>query len=219
MQYSAVCVLLARPLPAGFGTPDSLLPFLSRLLDAAIESPSATTVRPLYNLLSPRQSTLLEVLPTETMRAFQARFLGVLKHTDSQSVNLLCLGVFARLVSGRRPRHPSVLERAGSVESLSDGSHPQQHPAAVESIDQFFNGSKAGKTIQLVVLRVILACSESNQAAISDALETVSLATEILDTVEAPIRSRWVESSHATLQKLYEKMRRTGLPTELQFRV
>lgn len=211
-------MLLCKPLPAGIATPDALLPFLSRLLTAAIESTSVTTVRPVYSMLTRRQSTLVQVLPADIIRNLHDRLLRVLKHSDQQLLNLLCLGVFARLVSGYRSRRGLDKEKISTLLEPDD-PHPQQDAVNIGSIEKFFNELKAPKTIQLVVLGVISAFSESSQTPLRDALETLSLATEILDTVEPLIKSKWIDANHVTMQKLYEKISRASLPVELQSQV
>ena len=204
-------MLLSQPLPAGIGTPSTLLPFFSRLLDAAIESPSAVTIKPVYSLLTCRQSTLIELLPSKTLRNFQERLLQVLKRADEQSVNLLCLGVFARLAAGRRSR--TITGNGGFAATDVDASSTA---TGLEPIDQFFNEKRAFKTIQLVVLRVILACSESSKVSVKDGLETLALAIEISDAVETVTKMSWLVANQATMQKLYEKICRPALPAELQ---
>ncbi|KAI9785649.1 MAG: hypothetical protein M1816_008272 [Peltula sp. TS41687] len=217
-QYAAACImLLGKPLPVAIAIPDAVLPFLSRLLRAAIESPSVSAIRNVYGLLTPRHSSLVEDVPTEIVRALHDRLLMVLKHSDQQLVNLLCLGVFARLVSGHRSRCDSDSGKP-PAELNDNDSHRQLDVLNIGSIEKFFNELKGPKTIQLVVLRVISACSDSSQTSLHDALETLSLAIEIVNTVEPTIKRKWIEANDVTIQKLRDKISRATLPLELQSR-
>ena len=202
----------------GIATPDAVLPFLSRLLGIAIESPSVSTIRPVYSLLTRRHSTLLQTLPTEIVQRLYDRLLRVLKHSDQRFLNLLCLGVFARLVSGHRSRRECDREKS-SVDSKPNEPYRHHDAVNIESIEKFFNEIKAPKTIQLVVLGVISACSESSQTSLPATLETLPLAIEIIDTVETSVKTKWIDANHITMQKLYDKIYRASLPLEPQFQV
>ncbi len=128
----------------------------------------------------------------------------VMKCPDNQT---FCLGIYARLASaGRKAVDSPLTSCTGSLHSSG-------------LIEEFFTGKRAPKTIQLMVLNVIYACSESSRSSNEDAIESVSLAIQIISTVDSAVRVEWVRSSPKVMQKLYEKASKPGLPTELQLKV
>jgi hypothetical protein len=140
----------------------------------------------------------------------------VMKCPDNQT---FCLGIYARLASASRKAvdSPSASCSAGLPKSLQ-----LQVPGSLHSsglIEEFFTGKRAPKTVQLMVLNVIYACSESSRSSAENAVESVSLAIQIISTVASAVRAEWVRGSPKVMQKLYEKASKLDLPTELQLKV
>lgn len=220
MQYAAACVtLLSTPLPPGLAMPASLPAFLSRLIDVANQSPSAATIKPVYALLIHQNAALLELLAVDQLQRFREKLLRILKTFEDQSVDLLCLGVFARLAS------PGLNAANVSTDCPRTESSPHeeidapQGPISPLSVQYFFREKKASKTIHLATIRVVLACSESRKCSLSTALESTSLATEIVNCVTSKSKSEWIENNPKLMQKLYDKILRLGLPPNLQAQV
>ena len=191
--------------------------FVASVANTAIQSPSAVAFRQLYSLLNYRQAPLLEELPEEAVQDVLQQLLRSLKQSETQSMHLLCLGVLARLMATRK----RLLPQDSQPRDVASG-HPskQQHDSpSNDLIVQFFDGQKASKTVQLVVLQVILACSTDGPSSSDDAVDDILLATEIADAVSLAIKSSWVESSPKAMAKLYERTLRPTLSVSLRLLV
>ena len=191
--------------------------FVASVANTAIKSPSAVTFRQLYSLLSCRQASLLEELPEEAVQDVLQQLLRALKQSETQSMHLLCLGVLARLMATRK----RLLPQDSQPRDAASG-HPSQQQHGSPNNDlivQFFDGQKASKTVQLVVLKVILACSADGPPSSDDAVDDILLATEIADAVSLAIKSSWVESNPKAMAKLYERILRPTLSVPLQLQV
>lgn len=70
--------------------------------------------------------------------------------------------------------------------------------------------------MDLVVLRVIFACSNSSSLTSDDALESLKLAKEIIDAVERQQKDEWLKSNGSKIRKFFEKVLRKGICPELQ---
>lgn len=137
---------------------------------------------------------------------------------EDQSVDLLCLGVFARLALPYLNTIHS--EDTSGLESVpAEDSNDVQSAVSPISVQYFFREKRAPKTIQLVVLRVILACSDNIQTSKLDTLETISLATEIIQRVSIRSKTEWIDRNPKLMQKLHDKITRLADPTSLLWQV
>ena len=120
--------------------------------------------------------------------------------------NLLCLATFARVASSQK---------------LSRGDESaQQVPGWLQSINHFFGAKRGLKTLDLVVLRVILACSTSCQSLMADqAAESIRLGIDICATVEGSQRETWIQTNSSKIAKLCEKVTRDNTEPEVQMLV
>ncbi|KAI9769435.1 MAG: hypothetical protein M1840_004137 [Geoglossum simile] len=214
-KYSQICVsMLSAPLPVP--VPVSLGPFFRKSLKEATRSPTTCTLRRVYALVSGQCATLPGILPAEQVVDAQEQLLSVLKHQDGQFAHLFCLGMFARLVASQRCPPPSASNTLqSSTPSTESGS---TNSAGIFSlISGFFSAQRAPKTIELVVLQVISACSSNSGLSGDEALENAQLATVIMDAIEPSLRDAWVKANGRVMRKLYEKVLRRGIPSLLQF--
>ena len=167
------------------------------------QNPCVETVFPLYQLMTGLQtsSSILDTVPSETMAMLQMEFTNTLRNLDGHMDNLLCLASFARIAS-------------------STGSSARGPPPWLQKIREFFGPKRALKTLELVVLRVILACSAScNGLQVDQAAESVRLAIEICETVEPEQRDKWTASNSAKIAKLREKVSRDNINPRVQVMV
>lgn len=173
------------------------------LVDKMGESPSAETIFPLYQLMSGLQtsSSILDTVPSETMDSFQMRLTKILRNLDDHMGNLLCLATFACIASSRR-------------------SDTLQSPTWLQNIRHFFGPKRALKTLELIVLRVILACSDScYNLSPRKAAESIQLAIDICDCVEPEQRNVWIAGNSSKIAKLCEKVARDGISHEARMMV
>ncbi|GES65348.1 hypothetical protein ATEIFO6365_0010027400 [Aspergillus terreus] len=203
-QYISACIsILSSPLPPGFVTPARLAPFFTRLICTMGNNPCAETIQPLHRLISGLQTSprLLFDIPQETMSSLQLELTKTLRNLDDHMGNLLCLSTFAQIsASGRKAQ---------------DGD--AQAPPWLQNINHFFGPKRGLKTLDLVVLRVILACSSScSSLTTNQAAESVRLAIGICDSVEQGQRDAWVAANRPKIAKLCEKVTRSGISPAVQ---
>ncbi|KAI9879199.1 MAG: hypothetical protein M1830_009274 [Pleopsidium flavum] len=215
-QYFSACVsMLSATLPEDTPIPASVPSFFLKVLGEAAQCPSALTIRPIYSMLAGVGPSLLEVLAEDAVVRFQEQLIRMLRSLDDQSANLLCLAIFARITTKSSCQFPTA--ESSSQESMAISGTPLPGQGfQYHAIQQFFRQKRAAKTLDLVVLRVIYACSNSSNISLDDALESLKLAKEIIDAVEREQKEEWIKLNGAKVRKMFEKTLRTGICPELQ---
>lgn len=166
--------------------------------------PSAETVAPLHSLMSTLQASprILDEVPSEVMSNLQLEFTKTLRNLDDHMGNLLCLATFAQIAStSNANRH---------------NQHGPQPLSWLLNIQSFFGPKRGQKTLDLVVLRVILACSSNCNLASSQAAESIRLAICVLDAVEPEQKHTWISNNSSKIAKLCEKVAKDGLGRDIQ---
>ncbi|KAL2853946.1 hypothetical protein BJY01DRAFT_51347 [Aspergillus pseudoustus] len=195
-EYLSVCIsLLSSPLPCSIVPPASLAPFVMKMVKRIKESPLENNVRPLY-LISGCLKEVVHELPQEVMSCLQVELTKTLRDLKDHMGNLLCLATFARLASSWSSRDA---------------------PSWLQNIKDFFGPKRGLKTLDLVVLRVILACSSSCDGLTAEqAAESIRLAISICNGVDMAQRLSWIEGNRIKITKLIEKATRTGIDHSVQ---
>ncbi|CEL07837.1 hypothetical protein ASPCAL10991 [Aspergillus calidoustus] len=195
-EYVPVCIsLLSSPLPRSTVPPASLVPFVMKMVGRVQESPSVDNVRSLYSI-SGCLTGILRELPQDVMSCLQIELTKTLRDLKDHMGNLLCLATFARLASSW-----------SSVE----------FPSWLQNVKNFFGPKRGLKTLDLVVLRVILACSANCEGLTAEqSAESIYLAIEICNTVDMAQRRCWIEGNSIKIAKLIEKATRDGINHSVQ---
>ena len=221
LKHAAACVaMLTTPLPGELPAPASLPSFFLTKLESAVEAPSALTIRPIHSLLAGIGPTLLDVLPVEATSRLHEQLSRMLQSLQDRPAILLCLAIFARVLSGSSP-----VRKAS--ETSSQNPHSTMPGEAVlpdeirrhEDIRKYFNIRRASKTLDLVVLGVIEACSSSFSLNCCEAIESLSLAQEIVRVVTYDERVCWLKKSGPKTRKLFEKVLRQDTKAEVRLAV
>lgn len=171
-------------------------------------NPGAETIAPLYALMTGLQGSpnFINEVPTDVMSNLQLEFTKTLRNLDDHMGNLLGLATFAQISMSHRNQlinHPGV----GSSSWLLNIQH-------------FFGAKRGMKTLDLVVLRVILACSSNcHNLTPSQAAESIRLAICIADAVEPDQKLSWLSSNSSKIAKLCEKVARDNLHRDVQVMV
>ncbi|GIK01131.1 hypothetical protein Aspvir_005163 [Aspergillus viridinutans] len=205
-EWMALCTaILSTPLPPNFIAPARLATFIMRLINAIGENPCSETIFPLYQImtgLEPVPGVLLEISP-ETMSSLQVELTKTLRNLDDHMGNLLCLATFARISS--------------SWDTNAEREHGPQFPSWLQNVKHFFGQKRGLKTLDLVILRVILACSAScDNLPPRKAAESIRLAIEICDSVEQGQKDCWIANNAPKIAKLCEKVNRNGIDWQVQ---
>ncbi|KAL6237095.1 hypothetical protein BDW75DRAFT_205168 [Aspergillus navahoensis] len=196
--------LFSSPLPCNIVPPANLAPFVMQMIERMRENPCVETVRPLYSMSSCLQAAgILFELPQEVMSCFQAELTNTLRNLEDHLGNMLCLATFARLVSSQ-----NVSDEA------EDGVNT---PTWLQTIRHFFGPKRGLKTLDLVVLRVILACSSScGNLTTEESAESIRLAISICCSVNKAQQKCWIEGNSIKLAKLIEKITKDGIDRGIQ---
>ncbi|GLA58048.1 hypothetical protein AtubIFM54640_005852 [Aspergillus tubingensis] len=204
--YALVCTaILASPLPPEFMIPARLTQFMEKMIRTMGEDPRAENILPLNQISNgiKRSPRLLEEIPSEVMASLQVELTKTLRNLSDHMGNLLCLATFARMASLEDPG-----TEKGCVRFV---------PSWLQSVNHFFGPKRGLKTLDLVVLRVILACSDScSDLTVDKSAESIRLAIEICDRVEPEQRESWVKANGSKIAKLREKITRSGIDSGVQ---
>ncbi|CAG8898917.1 unnamed protein product [Penicillium egyptiacum] len=202
-SLSACIALFSSPLPAGVVPPARVAPFITRMVSIMAENPCAETVAPLHALISGLKGSprILNDIPCEVMSNLQLEFTKTLRNLDDHMGNLLCLATFAQIAS--------------ALGTTSQNKHGSEAPWLL-NINHFFGQKRGLKTLDLVVLRVILACSSSCNLAPSEAAESIRLAICIAEAIEPEQKQAWIAGNNPKIAKLCEKAVRDGLYGQTQ---
>lgn len=167
------------------------------------ENPCVETVAPIHALISGLKSSprILNDISSEVMSNLQLEFTKTLRNLDDHMGNLLCLATFAQI--------------ATALGTTSQNQHGSE-TLWLLNIKHFFGQKRGLKTLDLVVLRVILACSSSCNLAPPEAAESIRLAICIADTIEPEQKQAWMASNSPKIAKLCEKAVRDGLYGQTQ---
>lgn len=185
--------------------PATLPLFLTRLLQDMVHDPCAKTMRPLYEVMGGFIGNLniVKTLPEELMESFQLECTKTLRNLNDYMGSLLGLATFARI-------------RCLWTITASESSHL----AWLTSISHFFGPKRAGKTLDLVILSVIVACSATGNAySPEDAIKIVKLAIEICESIDHEQKSQWLSNNKPKMIKLCERLTRQDIDVELQMMV
>ena len=215
-QYASTCVaLLSTTLDSP--RPSKAPTLIAKCLEKAIESLSSETVRPVYLLLSGIESSYFDILPLDILSTVQDRTIEVLSELDSDNHlgNLLCLAVLARFSS-----RPGVIQKplANVHSTPNDAIEPQPKDVFCPA-RKFFSSKKALKTLDLVVIKAIKACSQRCQLSANDIVESLKLSREIIDALDKNERSSWLAGNNQKSKKLYEKILRPDIEDKVQCEV
>ncbi|KAJ5555083.1 hypothetical protein N7535_007528 [Penicillium sp. DV-2018c] len=196
VEYSTACVaLLSSPLPAGIVPPARIVPFITKLVGVMAKNPCTETIAPIHGLISGIKGSprILDDIPSDVMSILQLEFTKTLRNLDDHMGNLLCLATFAQIAMALNPTSQSL--------------HASDSPTWLVNIRHFFGEKRGLKTLDLVVLRVILACSLSPDEAIG----SIRLAICIADAIEPEQKKAWIAGNSSKIAKLCEKADREGL--------
>ena len=215
-QYASTCVALLST-TLDFPRPSKAPALITKCLEKTIESLSSENVRPVYLLLSGVESSYFNILPFDILSTVQNRTIEVLSELDSDNHqgNLLCLAVLARFSS-----RPGVIKKPlVNVHSAPNDAIEPQPEDIFFPARKFFTSRKALKTLDLVVIKAIKACSQRCQLSANDIVESLKLSREIIDALDKKERSSWLAGNNQKTKKLYEKILRPDIEDKVQCEV
>jgi hypothetical protein len=192
----------------GFVLPARLAGFITKLVTTVAANPGAEAMAPLHALMTglQRSPNFIYEVPTEVLSNLQLELTKTLRNLDDHMGNLLGLATFAQIsMTHRKQIHQN---------------HGMGSPSWLSNIQHFFGPKRGMKTLDLVVLRVILACSSScNNLTPAQAAESIRLAICIADAVKPDQKQSWLLNSSSKIAKLCEKVTRENLNRKIQVMV
>lgn len=178
--------------------------FIHSLIEDAVRTGSAESLDLVYALLGGGLASHCVNIATALLVDLQKLLLRQLKGSDDTSMKYLA--ILALLTSNAMPiaeLAPATLSAPVEAAKVFGNS--------VQGHDYF--AKKAAKTLDYVVLRVILAFSQEDRA------KDVQYANDILRAIHSDLRNDWLEKKSATVRKLYEKVLRPSLDPRTRFAV
>lgn len=196
--------LLSTPLPVA--VPASILPFLLELLDKASKTPSADTIRPIYRILSGVGSHLLDAIPSKFVTRLQEQFKKLLQSVGAQNhmTYMFCLAVLAVMASGQS-RTSTLQDGPSSLATIHQTSSVEQSKTC-DIARQYFTSKMAGKTLDVVILKVIFLFSNSCTLDPKEVVESLQISNVIINAVDDGERNVWMENDRGKLRKLVDKV-------------
>lgn len=175
--------------------PASLSRFIASLTKKAVCTGSAESLDLIYILLKAGSGSSSARLAISPLADLQQQLLEYLRRSDDTILQYLG---FLALIQEELRRNAELAIKPAPGEDPEDAvnkSFPKH--------DYFTK--KAHKTLDFVVLKVIVAFSEDDKAA------DVKVAIDVMNAIRATMRSSWLEKKPATVRKVCEKVRRPGL--------
>lgn len=179
--------------------------FLTTLLQKMVQEPCARTIRPLYEVVEGfiGNSNILKILPNDLMATFQLESTKILRSLNDPMASLLCLATFARI---RRLWQPTENE--------------PYMPSWLENIFQILGPKRSAKTLDLVFISAIMACSSSCSGySPQERVFLVRLTIEICENFDEELKRLWLATNSSKVVKLCDKLRRPEIDEGLQMMV
>ena len=135
--------------------------------------------------------------------------------SDNQMASLLCLAVLAKLSS----RSGSTGKSQPNVQSSPKDEIVPESADRFLPAQKFFSSRRAPKTLDLVVIKAITACSQSCQLRTYEIVEILRLSREIVDAFDNKEKNAWLAGNTRKTKKLCEKILRSGIEAKVQSEV
>jgi len=205
-------VLLRHPLPEDIALPSVAQDLLCRLFQQAAAAPKKDTLGAVYTLLAGACRPLPRILSSDVLRRFEQYVFGILREAtdvDNPMILLYCLAIMRVLAESFSEVRETASQRRTSSSPTSQTWKP-------DSMRSFFEGVKAHKALQLIVLRVVWACKAGMDAP-AEAYECIRFANIILAGIREEIRTEWCFNNPAIERKIHEKCTIQDMPTAFRF--
>lgn len=170
-----------------------------------VQEPCTRTIRPLYEVVEGLigNSNILKILPIDLMATFQLESTKILRSLNDPMASLLCLATFARI---RRLWQPTENE--------------PYMPTWLENIFQILGPKRSAKTLDLVFISAIMACSSSCSGyPPPERVFLVQLAVEICENFDEGLKRSWLATNSPKVIKLCDKLQRPEIGQDLQMMV
>ncbi|KAK4609337.1 hypothetical protein CLAFUW4_14266 [Fulvia fulva] len=199
----ASVALLSTPLPDTVALPAETQTLLMQLVENAAKKPSTTTIEPVHMLLRGTGKILFGTPNPNTLATFENHLIDILQKGAGSGDSCLSLYCLSIMNIARCSVDPDFRPTASSY-STQDflASTPTSSRWRAEAMQQFFEGKKAEKSMQLIVLIAYSAI----RGITTDNIKALVLANNIVTAVPADIRKNWCMSNATTIHKLHNQL-------------
>lgn len=201
----ASIALLSQPLPDTVALPADAQALFIHLVEHAARSPSAATIEPVYLILHGTGSLLLGLLSNDVLVKFEEHLLDILRNVGGTSaLSLYCLSIMNTVCCST----DRVFRLTNSSYNTQDflASTPTSPKWKSEAMQQFFTGSKAQKSTQLVVLLVLWATKPDTSDSSEERIRALILANEVITAIPIDLRKMWCTANPMLVRKLQERL-------------
>ncbi|SMR62088.1 unnamed protein product [Zymoseptoria tritici ST99CH_1E4] len=203
-KYTRASVaLLSIPLPDTVALPAEAQTLFIQLFEDAASKPSATTIEPVYIILAGTGNLLLGILSSSTLSRFEEHMVDILKNVSQaadQSLSLRCFAIMNVVLCGTDPQFRLTNSSYDTQDFLA--STPVSSRWKADTMQQFFEGSKAQRSVQLITLLVLSAVKAAQCS--DDKIKSVVLANEIITAIPADLRKIWCTANTITIRRVQE---------------
>ncbi|KAM3422416.1 hypothetical protein BST61_g2767 [Cercospora zeina] len=203
----ASVALLSLPLPETVALPAEAQTLFIQLVEEAAKRPCPATIQPIYLILSGTRGLLPGVLSSETMSRLEDHLLEILKNSSSTPdgcLSLYCLSIMHLVCASTDPEFRLTASSYNTQDFLA--STPVCSRWKSEAMQQFFTGTKAQRSIQLVVLSAYLAAKATASDCTPEKVNALVLANEIIAAIPLDIRKIWTMANTGMVRKLQERL-------------
>ncbi|KAI7347619.1 hypothetical protein KC320_g7126 [Hortaea werneckii] len=207
----ATVAVLSHPLPDNVTLPASVQVLFVRLVDNAVEHPSTATVKPLNMILRGTSSLLLGLLSNDVLLRFESQMLGILyssvrkpnQETD-QHLTLRCLAAISVVAKAADDRLMLTNSFYETQELLASTQQDSSRWNATEMRKFFLDGESVPKTIRLLVLQALAACSSSG-GSLDERAEVMAHVNDLVAVIPQNFRDNWCAANGQMVQKIQAK--------------
>ena len=213
------CVtFLSAPLPVPL--PASAPAFVASLFKRAVNAPSIDNIRPIHKVLTGIGPSLLDAVHTTIITDLQDELKSIVhREVQDPSLSLTSLAILAlltprdHLTNSRVKAFQSHTSQIDSVDKLS--SNNERHSA-----QRYFSTLKwAAKTMDLVVITAIRACSRNYDLCDLEIMDNMRLSNEIILAIDHDLRKGWVEKNLVKCKKLRERLASQDINVDIRVAV
>lgn len=215
---NASIAMLSHPLPRHVTLPAACQNLFLGIVDYAAQQPSTNSIKPIYQLLKGGLSPLLGLLSHETLTQLERHFVAILRNTigqEDQCLTLYCLAIMKAIVT-TADEDPSFSSTPCYETQELLASTPNSPRWKPKGMQQYFTGSKAQKTLHLIVLRVLWASRATADDTIEQTVECLGLANELIMFLPEETREAWCNDNPIIVRKLQEKACQSELDARVQ---
>ena len=199
--------------------PSEVQSLFIRMFDHAAEQPSVETIKPIHRMLQGTSTLLIGLLSSNVLLRFEEHLFNILRNIkgDNQSLSLYCLSIMKMISADPSEAQLASFGDSCDTQELLASTQATSSRWMPDAMRQFFKESKAQKTMQLIVLRAMWACTTTTGEPFDERMESLLLANDIISAVPTHLRETWRKSNALVVRKLEEKALAPALELSLRY--